>query len=309
MTPNESSHPVSPPPGAYCYPAPVVSDDEIDLRELWRVVMNYKWLILAITLVTTSLATAAAFLMTPIYRVEVLLAPVAEEKGGALSSLAGEFGGLAALAGVNISSGGSGKYETIAFLQSRAFAETFIRENNLFTVFFEKKWNPENKTWKVDNPDAIPTMGQAFSLFDNKIRFVSEDKKTGLVTLAIEWRDRELAAQWAADLVQRINQTMRERVIAEAEKSLHFLHQELQKTSVVEVQQSIYKLIEGQTKTMMLANVREEYAFKVIDPPTVPDESQFAKPKRPLFIVVGFIFGGMLGLFVVFTYTAFRKKY
>lgn len=298
MTPNEPSHPV-PPPSGYYYP-PTVPDDEIDLLELWRVVMNYKWLIVAITLATTSLATAAAFIMTPIYRVEVLLAPVTDDKAGGLAALAGQFGGLASLAGIDIGGGGNNTGQSIAFLKSRAFTEEFVRDNNLLPVLFYKKWDADEQVWKVEKPQDIPTMWQAFELFDKKIRFVSEDKKTGLVTLSIEWHDRELAAQWAAELVQRINKTMRERAITEAEKSLKFLNQELQKTSIVDVQQSIYKLIEGQTKTMMLANVREEYAFKVIDPPAVPDEGKFIKPKRLLLIIVGFVIGVILGILVVF---------
>lgn len=311
MEPQESPPQPTPLPGGcppYYYAPPPQVDDKIDLAELFRVLLDHKALILAITLISTSLATAAAFIMTPIYRVEVLLAPVIEEKGGALASLAGQFGGLAALAGVNIGGGGGGKDQSVAFLTSRAFTDEFVRDNNLLPMLFHRKWDEEKKTWKVDKPEDVPTLRQAFELFDKKIRFVSEDKKTGLVTLAIEWRDRELAVQWATELVQRINDTMRERAINEAEKSLKFLNQELQKTSIVDVQQSIYKLIEGQTKTMMLANVREEYAFKIIDPPAMPDEGDFAKPKRRLFVVIGFALGGMLGVLAAFGYTAMRKR-
>jgi len=306
MTPNEPSHP-TPPTGGYFYP-PTVPDDEINLLELWRVVMSYKWLIVAITLATTSLATAAAFIMTPIYRVEVLLAPVTDDKAGGLAALAGQFGGLASLAGIDIGGSGSDTGQSIAFLKSRAFTEEFVRDNNLLPLLFYKKWDADKQAWKVEKLQDMPTMWQAFDLFDKKIRFVSEDKKTGLVTLSIEWRDRELAAKWASELVQRINKTMRERAIAEAEKSLKFLNQELQKTSVVDVQQSIYKLIEGQTKTMMLANVREEYAFNVIDPAAIPDENKFIKPKRVLFILVGFIVGGVLGVSMAFVRSAINRK-
>lgn len=52
----------------------------------------------------------------------------------------------------------------------------------------------------------------------------------------------------------------------ETEKSLEYLQDELRKTSMVEVQQSIYRVMETQVKSLMFAKVREQYAFKVVDP-------------------------------------------
>ncbi len=124
------------------------------------------------------------------------------------------------------------------------------------------------------------------------------DKKTNLVTVAIEWEDPELAAKWANKLVKRINQERRQEAIQEAEKSIKYLEDQLQKTGVVEIQQSIYKLIEAQTKTKMIASTREEYAFRIIDSAVVPEEK--IKPKRTLIVILGIILGGMAGVFTAF---------
>ena len=88
------------------------SDDEIDLRELFAVIWQGKWLIIAITAVFAIGAVIFAIEQPNIYKSEALLAPTSEEQGGGLSGLASQFGGLASLAGVNLGSkGGTDKTE------------------------------------------------------------------------------------------------------------------------------------------------------------------------------------------------------
>jgi LPS O-antigen subunit length determinant protein (WzzB/FepE family) len=53
-------------------------------------------------------------------------------------------------------------------------------------------------------------------------------------------------------------------------------------------------MIQSQTETIMLAKVREEYAFKTIDPAVVPEEK--TEPKRALICVLGTLLGGMAGV-------------
>jgi uncharacterized protein involved in exopolysaccharide biosynthesis len=48
-------------------------DDEIDLRELWQVIVRRKWLILSIALLVFILSLVITFLMTPIYRASTTL--------------------------------------------------------------------------------------------------------------------------------------------------------------------------------------------------------------------------------------------
>ena len=67
------------PVGGYYMPA-APDEDEIDLFELWQTITNQKKLIVVIPLMCTLIATAAALVMTPIYRADVLLSPVSDEQ-------------------------------------------------------------------------------------------------------------------------------------------------------------------------------------------------------------------------------------
>lgn len=70
--------------------------------------------------------------------------------------------------------------------------------------------------------------------------------------------------------------------------------------------ESVYKLIEDQTKSLMLVEAQEEFVFKVIDPAIVPELK--CSPKRALICVLGTLLGGMLGVAIVLVRFAFRKE-
>lgn len=282
------------------------ADDEIDLFELWDILWAGKALVIACTALASVIAVVFALLSTPVFEAKVVMLPADEEKGGGLSALAGQFGGLAALAGVNLPSGGGGSAaEAIEVVKSQRFTSAYIQENNLLPVLFADVWDEQSQDWLPEVQEEPPTLQQAFKKFA-EMRTVSTDKKSGVVTLSIQWTDPEQAALWANDLVVRLNAEMRARAVEDATKSIRYLEEQLRQTSVVELQQSIYRLIEAQTKSIMLANVREQFVFKVIDPAVVPEER--IKPKRSLIAVLGFMLGGMLGVLLVFLRHAIRNR-
>ena len=123
-----------------------------------------------------------------------------------------------------------------------------------------------------------------------------EDKKTGLVTLQIDWTNRTEAAEWANELVSRLNAEMRERAIKKANASMQFLERELQTTSTVEVREAISHLMEAQEKQRMLANVTQDYAFRVVDRAIASDMDEPVWPPRKLFFIAGPVLGLFLGV-------------
>jgi uncharacterized protein involved in exopolysaccharide biosynthesis len=46
----------------------------------------------------------------------------------------------------------------------------------------------------------------------------------------------------------------------------------------------------------MIANVREDYSFKVIDPAVPADIEDYTKPRRLLLLVGGAVMGGLGGI-------------
>lgn len=291
--------PTQTPPPYPGYPPPFVvypPEEPIHWGEYWRMLVKNRKLIGIITAASTLIALIIAFLLPPVYRAEVLLAPVSEDQSEGLSAIASQYGDVAALAGINLGPSKDKTAEYIAALKSRSLSVSFINEENLKPFLFPGNWDEEGKKWK-DNTN-IPSDWDAFKKFDEDIRTVQVDRKTGLVTLEIEWKDAALAAKWANSLVRRVNTRLRNETIEEAERSIGYLEKQLLSISTVEIQQSIYRLIETQAKKKMIANSREAYAFTVIDPAVSPQLE--ARPRRIMIITIAFLSGLITGVIVTF---------
>ncbi|EGQ8199268.1 LPS O-antigen length regulator [Vibrio parahaemolyticus] len=306
-------------------PNPHHGDDEIDLRELFKALWRGKWIIIATTFVFAVGAVLYALSLPNIYKADALLAPAESSNGGGLSKMAGQLGGLAALAGVNLGAGESSQTDlAVQVMKSRQFVEAFINKHDLLVpLMATKDWDLENNKLILDeelyNPDtgewlrdakglrgATPTAQEAFEVFVKEVLSVNQDKDSGLYTVSVQSYSPYIAQQWVNWLIEDINKVMRERTIAETSQNLAYLNTQLQKTAVADMQSTFYKLIEEQTKSLMLAEVQEEFIFKVVDPAVVPELKE--GPKRALICVLGTLFGVMFGGAIVLVRFAFRKE-
>jgi uncharacterized protein involved in exopolysaccharide biosynthesis len=289
--PNREKLPVA---GGYFVPlVSSGSDREVSFVEIYRVLKGARLLILGVTLLSAAMSVAVAFLMTPVYRAEVLLLPVSEDGGGsgALGRIVSDFGGLAGLAGIDLGVGGS-KAQAVATLQSRVLTEGYIREQKLLPILFAGSWDSAAGQWTVEEAE-VPSLWEATRYFGEEVRQVIEDKNTGLVRLMINWTDPVLAAQWANGLVSSANKYLRQQAIERSERNTKYLQASLKTTSVVEIQQVMYRLLEGEVKSTMLAQGNDEFAFQIIDPAVVPEE--WVSPKRVLICALGILVGLLLG--------------
>lgn len=279
---------------------------------LWRMMVDRRVSVLVIVFLCTLAAAAAALFMKPVYRATVVLVPAESTNpiGSGLTSMLGDLGGLASLAGLALKSDET-TVESIALLESRQFTESFIRDNGLLARLYRNRWDAEHSRWRVHWWSDAPTVYDAYRRFDRKIRRVVEDKKTGVVTLDIDWTDAEEGARWANELVRRLNEAMRSRAIAEADQSIALLTTESSGTDVAELKQAIARLIEAQLQVRTLANVRSDYAFRVVDPAAPPGHDDFVRPQRALYLVLGPIIGLMIaaGFVVICDLAAQMRKH
>ena len=100
---------------------------------------------------------------------------------------------------------------------------------------------------------------------------------------------------------------MRQEDLRDAEKALEYLTSEVSKTSLVEIRESIYQLIQAQLETQMMAKISNDYVLKIIDPPFFPEDK--SKPTRSIICVLGTIMGFLLAcLLVLFRYYALGRE-
>lgn len=281
-------------------------DDEIDLLQLWRTLLKYKRMILLSALGAAVVAAGISLMMHNIYRAEVLLAPVdtGGSKGGGLASALGGLGGLASLAGISVGGGGSTE-ENLAVLQSRDFLWKFVQEKKLMPILFEGAWDEQQKKWKETDPKKQPGQLAAHRLFTGLLS-VNRDKKTDLVTVAVEWKDAALAADWANALIARLNQYLAQQAIARSENNLKYLYEELTRTQIEEMRKTLFDLIANEQKSVMLANTQKNFAFKVLDSAVEPDKK--IKPKRSLIVILAAFVAGFMAILYVFIKEGIAKR-
>ena len=213
-----------------------------------------------------------------------------------LSSLMSQYGGLAGLAGVDLDRQDYSIASTVAMLRSRSFIEAFIKDEKLLPVLYADLWDESTSRW-IDPPDEAPTLQDGYKKFTKKVFRVIEDKEDKLFTIRVDWSDRVVAAKWANMLVDRINSVARQRAIRDTERSVEYLEEEIKNARTVQLQQSIYSLLQSQLNKRMLANTRPDFAFSVIDPALVSDRDKYVWPNALLFAVIGFFVGTLLAMF------------
>lgn len=266
------------------------------MRSQFSELLRVRWYVAAGVLAGVMTAVLVALVADPVYRAESTLLPAdTGATQGALAQIAGQFSGLAMMAGLGLGDADTTR-EAVATLRSRAFSDAFIRDLDVMPVLFPERWNSDRKQWLPGKKP--PTAWEGYRRFDRTVRRISENKATGLWTVSIDTSDPILAAIWANELVNRLNREMRSRAISESELTIRYLNEELEKTTVLELRQSIYRLIETQIKKGIIARTRTDYAFKVVDPAIPPDPRYPISPKPVLLLLAGLVMGAAVGAIV-----------
>jgi LPS O-antigen subunit length determinant protein (WzzB/FepE family) len=291
-------------------------DDEIDLRELFAVLWAGRIKIVAITAIFAIVSVIYALSIPNQYKATALLSS-ADSSGGGLSGALGQLGGLASLAGVSLGGGESSKGQIAQeIMKSWSFIEGFVEDNNLAVgVYAADGWDKSSNELQINSGLYDVSKSQwlveppsSWSLFKtfSGILSVSEDKKSGLVSVSIEYYSPLIAKQWLDLYVAAINEHMQKREMAKVTRNIEYLQAQIKKTNIAEMQEVFYTIIEEQIKSKMLAEASPEYAFVAVSPSMVPEQK--SQPKRALMCILGTLLGGMLSVLLVLVLHYGRKS-
>ena len=299
-------------------------DDEIDLRELFGALWAGSRKIIAITAVFAFVSVIYALSVSNQYKATVLLAP-AQSDSSDLSGALGQLGGLASLAGVDIGGGDSSEAQMAQeIMKSWSFIDVFIAENNISVeVYAAEGWSrgsnelqidddiydAETKTWLVENDNTgevgPPSSWVLFEAFSERL-VVSENKKSGMVSVSIEYYSPQIAKQWLDMYVAAINAHMQQRQMEKVTNNINYLQAQIENTSIAEMREVFYTIIAEQTKNKMLAEASPEYAFGAVSPSMVPEEK--SQPERAFICIIGTLLGGILSVLLVLVMHYARKS-
>lgn len=192
----------------------------------------------------------------------------------------------------------------LARLRSRDFTMQFMDAHNVYRLFAPAHWDSNDQRWVGG---FTPDRGKAFTRFRDEVRSIEMDDETQIITISMRWTDAGIARDLANSYVSFFNSHMRARAMADVERKQTFLNKELARSVVVEIQQSIYRLIEAQTAIAMLANAREEYALELLDPAALAYRSYNMSRKKKTGI--GGIASGLLSIFFILASVLAQRMY
>ena len=289
-------------------------DDQIDLKEIFFVLFEGKWIIVSVTSLISIIGVIYSLLLPNIYESKALLVPV--NSSSSISGALGGYSNLAGLAGINLSSisdeGNSVK--ALKKISSLSFYENNILTNiYLPDLMAVESWDPEtnkvsyNKNiydtktnnWIGEYSDPkknIPSVQKSFEVFKSKLN-LNEDKKTGFVTISIKHQSPFIAMQWAELVVDEVNSFYRQKDKLESEMAVSYLNQQISMTGLSEIKQVLAQLLQEQTKKLTLVEANQFYVFDYIDPPAVMERK--SEPKRAFICILFALFGGVLSVLLV----------
>lgn len=290
-------------------------DDEINLQELFHVLLEGKWVIVSLTAFMSIVGVIFSLSLPNIYESKTMLAPVNSSTG--ISGALGSYSGLAGLAGINLSSGNdeSNSVKAIQKINSLSFFEYNIMPNiYLPDLMAVKSWNYKINTLTFDDSiydtnsnnwirdfsypyQQIPSAQESYEVFKTKLS-LSEDKKSGFITLSIKHQSPFIAKQWVELVVNEVNNFYRQKDKLDSEKAASYLNQQISMTGLSEIKQVLAQLLQEETKKLTLIEANQYYVFEYIDPPAVMEKK--SDPKRALISILSALLGGILSIFLVF---------
>lgn len=288
---------------------------EIDLKLAWIVLWRGRKAIVLLTSVFAILSVLYAISLPNQYSARIVLAPAQAEGGSGFSGMASQYGGLASLAGINLGNGTANRLEqALEVLNNWPFLDGFVQRHQLSPfIMAVRKWNKDDnllewdeelydvtkKEWTVqdDGERAVPSSYQVYKRFSKMVK-ASLDAKSGFLTVEVEFVSPTLAYEWVNLLVHDINQHFQQIDINESRKNIEYLNNKINETSITEMQSVFYNLIEAQTKSLMLAEVSDQYLVKAIVPAMLPEVK--SKPRRALICFIGTFLGFLIGVAMAF---------
>jgi len=296
------------------------SEDEIDLLEVWLSLWRSKWIILSICLIFTFSGIAFALFQPNQYSSSTVLAPT---KGGVngLSGLASQYGGLAAMAGISLGgSEGNDIDQAVELMNSWAFWDEVIRKNGLKAELTAAKgwsestgrieydqsiYDPVATKWKtIKGKSSEPSSFQVYKRIQKMVN-VSLDNKSGMLHVSAEHYSPLFAQALVKLTVAEINIHFKARDILDANKNILYLKKKIAQTNLADMQAVFYEMIESQTKTLMLAEVGDEYLIKTVVPAMAAEDK--SRPKRLLIVILAAMLGAVISVVVVLARTLVEK--
>lgn len=292
------------------------NEKEIDLKELFTVLWGGKWLIVSVTSIFSIIAIIYSLSLPNVYQSRAILSPVGDSGGGGLNQVMKNYGGLASLAGVNLSSADASsnsvkaleKLNTLSFFENNIMPNIFLPDlmafdswdaSNNKIIYNTDIYDFDSQTWTRDYVyprTQTPSAQESFNIFAGHFQ-ASKDIDTGFVTISVKHESPFVAQAWTELIIDQLNYFFRAKDKLEAQAAMDYLNIQMTQTSFAEIKMVIAQLLQQKMQQLALVEASDFYVFDYIDPPAVMETK--SEPVRSVICIIGAFLGGILGCLIV----------
>ncbi|NJD62080.1 MAG: hypothetical protein FIA93_05090 [Deltaproteobacteria bacterium] len=273
------------------------TDDLIDLDGGFAVFLRIWWKAAMIAIGAGIVALIVTFLLPNLYSAAAIITPSADE--GRPSPA------LGALSSFGIVVASPTKVEDLETLfRSNDLTARVFRKYNLWPVVLRDRYDPGSGALKPSWTDRLipgsrgpkaPGDWDAMRAAEKSLT-VSVNRKAGTVYLAFEAPSAEGAAKIVGYYLEEGKSRLQEEAFDRASRNKKFIEKQIAATSDPVTRERLYALYGQEVEREMLARNREQFGFKLIDSPWVPERK--SSPQRAktalLAAVLAFVVAAVL---------------
>lgn len=270
--------------------------DEIDLRIYFAILRKVWWKVALLSLTVGVVTLLYTFTKPNIYQATAVITPSVDETK--------QNPALGALASFGVSVGGPSSIEDLDTLfKSNDLAVRVFRKYNLWPILLADKFDPATGKVKPGWTDRLFSKGKdqkppgdwdAIRAAKGSLK-VSVNKRAGTVSVSFESPSAEGSASIVKYFLDEGKSRLQEEALDRATKNKKFIQEQIGKTVDALNRDRLYSLLGQEVEREMMARNREQFGFRVIDSPRVPDRK--SGPIRSLAAVAATLLSGFVLVF------------
>lgn len=248
-------------------------EDVIDLGKYWTVLRPNLWKIALFSLGVGILTLLYMFTKPNIYQATALITPEKDERRQTPS--------LGALASFGIDVGGPSRVEDLETLfKSDDLAVRIFKKYNPWPILLGDKYDPATGGIKGSAKGSYlggDKKGKPLGDWDairaarGRLK-VSANRKANTVTVSFESPSAEGSASLVMYFLDEAKSRLQEEALERATINKKFIQEQIGKTVDALTRDRLYSLYGQEVEREMMARNREQFGFRVIDSPRMPDQ-------------------------------------
>jgi len=179
---------------------------------------------------------------------------------------------------------------------SSGFKDGFIYDENIYDPV-KNEWTREPNFYGSRYPIPIEMQKELF-----KKLAISKDPNTGLIIISFKSFSPEYSQKFLNNFILEFNEYKRQIELNETETAIDYLEEKLVEIKNLEIRESFLDMVENELSGNFFAQTVNEYFFKIIDPPHLPENK--TEPSRLMYAVLF----GLIGIMASFFFIRFKDK-